>query len=319
MLPHLVNISFLRRLLDITINSYIIEERLLEHIHKIFGEDIALSFFLGTPSVHKKITIQISRGDNILGYCKVTDSPKIIELFNKEIALLNKFENQSVKFVPKCLGYFYYNDLTAFFQSTTKTGKSYMVNNLQDLHFQFLEKLFMKTQLRIEYCDTEFAGMLKLLESYLIELELEEQRKIITESIYKVRQKYENKDVLFGVYHGDFTPWNMYMEKADLFVFDFEYGKSTYPKYLDIFHFFTQVKIHIQNKDADKIYKEYMKKKEFLNRYIDNTDIAYIEYLLEIICLYLDRDNGKLSINEKKNMDVWITLLSKLNLLCRDK
>ena len=40
---------------------------------KVFGvQDIEFSIFEGTPSVHQKITMQLSRGNCILGYCKLS-------------------------------------------------------------------------------------------------------------------------------------------------------------------------------------------------------------------------------------------------------
>lgn len=35
--------------------------------------------------------------------------------------------------------------------------------------------------------------------------------------------------VEYGVYHADFTPWNMSVEEGQLFVFDWEYASLTYP------------------------------------------------------------------------------------------
>ena len=79
-------------------------------------------------------------------------------------------------------------------------------------------------------------------------------------------EEYLRQVCTFSVYHGDFTPWNMFEEDDKIFVFDFEYGKFSYPPYLDLLHYFTQSSIFEKKKSVNKIMRDFSK--EFKKRVI---------------------------------------------------
>ncbi len=147
----------------------------------------------------------------------------------------------------------------------------------------------------------------------------------------------------FSYYHGDFTPWNIIFQDNDIFVFDFEYACETYPKYLDIFHYFTQSKIFIEKKNPTDIYEDFLalfnlktnisQDTVVKDSYSDNVKnklagmfkmksdnsinlnaIDYYRfYLLSIIAFYIGRDKGNYSIDVHHNFHIWISILNILN------
>jgi hypothetical protein len=123
---------------------------------------------------------------------------------------------------------------------------------------------------------------------------------------------YKDKSVVFSAYHGDFTPWNMFFERGQLFVFDFEYAQMTYPPYLDWFHFFTQCCIFEKHLTTNEIYNAYQIRKQEVSGYLINPDFYYLCYLLGILSLYLDRDKENPGKDVKHNLEIWISLISCL-------
>jgi hypothetical protein len=106
----------------------------------------------------------------------------------------------------------------------------------------------------------------------------------------------------------------MFVEKGALFVFDWEYAKRTFPPFLDAFHFFTQVCIFEQHKNAEEIMTTYRSNRNIFAKYFDNPDFSYQCYLLGIISFYLDRDKRQVSGSIKKSLDIWIHLIKILTL-----
>ena len=99
----------------------------------------------------------------------------------------------------------------------------------------------------------------------------------------------------------------MFVEKGELFVFDWEYAKMTYPPMLDRYHFFTQTAIFERHWHLEDII-----------RYINsdngkwiNTD-SYKAYLIEIIARFTLREQGNVDGDIAKSMKLWNSLLSFL-------
>lgn len=57
----------------------------------------------------------------------------------------------------------------------------------------------------------------------------EVDKAMVMNAVEDTVKHWEGKRVGFCAYHADFTPWNMYVEQDELFVFDWEYAQMTYP------------------------------------------------------------------------------------------
>lgn len=67
-------------------NAFHIEKRKLsirpeysQLFEKEFGKNYNIAVFGGTPSIHQKVVIQIYSKTKILGYCKISDSKKVMD------------------------------------------------------------------------------------------------------------------------------------------------------------------------------------------------------------------------------------------------
>ena len=130
-LPLLHKISFLRRNLGMQHHHYELCYLLKQELSHLFNcESIEFSLFSGTPSLHQKITIQLSIGHTILGYCKVSNKQNIKAIFKYEQKVLDTLMKKGVKQIPACL----YcgtlkEDIDLFVQTTQK--KKFIENTIK--------------------------------------------------------------------------------------------------------------------------------------------------------------------------------------------
>jgi hypothetical protein len=312
--PYLYWIKFLQNQLRITIRQYELQSDLECLLSRIFySNTIDFSVFCGTSSPHQKVTMQISNKNKILGYCKLSDKKDIKILFIHEQKILQTLKEKGISQIPECL---YCNilkdNIYLFIQSTNKTNYSKVLHKWNSLCWRFLSDLKKKTEQIIPFEQTDFFHNIKLLQqgqSYLSDNDMF----IVNSTIDEVLNYYKNSNVIFSVYHGDFTPWNMFVENNQLFVFDWEYAKLTYPPMMDFFHFYTQTYILEKHLDIKQIYKHYRSVHKKIMNYIENPTFLYKCYLLEIITLYMQRDINNCDNNTKKIINDRIELLSLLN------
>ena len=312
-LPYMPNFKWFFVFFGIKLESFSLQNDLYVLLTKVFDKkDFEFALFGGTPSKHQKITIQIFEGNNILGYCKLTDSAEIKEIFRQEQELLDTLHLQGVKNIPRCIYCDSINDkLDIFIQSTAKTTKSRIEHGWTRQHLNFLIDLNKKTQSEVLFEESDFYNSLQLLRKNINFLSIFDAT-IVNTAIAKVLLEYENKTLSFSAYHADFTPWNMFFENNELFVFDFEYAKHTYPPLLDWFHYFTQVAIFKHNWESPKIYKQFQNNKKVTKKYFSNPEFSYMCYLLDIVSFYIERDKGEFSKDVEHNLKTWIKLISFL-------
>lgn len=261
------------------------------------------SIFGGTPSVHRKITIQFfDTSGHILGYGKVTRSQKVGALFEHEHRLLDALDAQGVGNIPKCL---YCGDMGSgmkfFVQSTIKERGAKSPARYTPKHEAFLRSLTERTLRSLPFEDTDYARTLSELESVAGRLP-EDCRPTVMEALESVLASSRGRIVEGAACHSDFTPWNMFESGDGLYVFDWEYGRMTYPPMLDRYHFIVQQAWHVEHLDAGAIMERLREQKWF-----DAADLR--KYLLDIISRRTAREPGALPAELTRDIRLWTALL----------
>lgn len=303
LLPYLHRLPAVRKRLGMTSMSVGLSAELTEAIGRAFGVgDFEFSVFEGTPSVHRKATLQIFRRSRILGYVKLTDSPAIAALFDHEQSLLAELHGKGVNNIPRCL----YNGLLpsglrCFIQSTVKTRKSVSPRRWTPLHEQFLAEMRALTASDILFDRSDFAMAIKEMTAH-IDFLPPEFRAAVARSIDDVMARYSGRVVSCSAYHADFTPWNMFVENGRLYVFDWEYGRMTYPPMLDRYHFFVQQAIHVGHQSPAEI-------RALLEGFDWFSEDDLRLYLLDVITRFTMRENGKTSQSLISMLEIWTKLL----------
>ncbi len=313
LIPYLYWIPLIKRLIKGAIVEYHLDSEIRGIISKVLGcEDWEFSVFEGTPSVHKKPTIQIFRGKKILAYCKVSSDSDVARLFSEEAKMLDELNRLGVGNIPKALFCDRLSDGSMLFiQSTTKTMQARTVHSFRNEHWLFLEELKERTSKVCSLKDSDLGRAIARLEAQYHCLS-EDSIAIVDKAIDRVKGYYGEAEHRYNAYHGDFTPWNMYYQDGKLSVFDFEYASLSYPAYFDWFHFFTQTAVFERGLEAEGIVEEFYKVVTTLNGKIREPKIEYMAYVLDIMSKYIDREKGELSEQTVVMVGRWSKIISLL-------
>lgn len=311
--PYLHRFKIVCKMLHAERECLVLNEQLYTVLSNAFHcNHLEFSIFCGTPCVHQKITIQVSSGKRITGYCKVSENREIKDIFRHEEKILNELHEKGIENIPQCL----YcgslsSDIDLFVQTTAKSNLSSIDHKWGKRQEDFILTLHEKTRCEVKFEQTDFYQDICYLHAHLSDLK-EFDAEAVKKGIEKVRIEYEGKKVNFSVYHADFTPWNMFVEKGKLFVFDFEYAKRTYPAYLDYFHFFMQTSIFEKHRGFSEIWADFERNTPMLNRIFADARLSFLCYLLAVVAQYTKRENGRFSGDVLQNMSIWIALIARL-------
>lgn len=307
--PYLYRFVFIRKILQTELIQTQLQSDVSELLCRLFNVDkLEFSVFSGTLCVHQKITIQLSSGSKILGYCKVSDSSEILSMFYREAELLKFLKESDVNDIPECL---YVGNLKSnigmFVQSTVKTNKSLILHKWTELHERFLMNLYKNTKQKTPFEQTSYYRTLINLKSHFHWLPENVDRCVVEDVTIRVLEEFQEKEVEFSAYHADFTPWNMFVEHGHLFVFDFEYAQLSYPPMLDRYHFFTQTVYFERHWSAEDVLK-YMRSDK--GKWINKKE--YLLYLLDVISRFTMRERGKVEGDMINLFEFWEILLGKI-------
>lgn len=288
--------------------------RLKSELHsllcKVFDvQEIGFAIFEGTPSVHRKITMQLSCRGKILGYCKLSDSNDIKALFVKESEMLNVLCNNGVAGIPKALHCGTLSNGThVFVQSTEKRASSEVVHEWSALQEEFLVQLHERTKAKVLFEESGYYTTLAMLEEHIDWLPTNIDSSVVAKAIDAVKKRLCGTKLEYSVYHGDFTPWNMFANGRRLFVFDFEYAAPGYPAGIDRYHFFTQTAMFEKHWGASEIIA-YMESNagEWIDRQM------YAMYLLDVISRFTMREGGKVEGCAATPFGLWGRLLERVS------
>ena len=377
--------KLVRRMLKIEVVEHVLEEELKRVIGSAFGvSGFEYSVFEGTPSVHQKTTIQVWKGEKILGYVKVTRSEKVGMLFEREASFLKKITDYRLQItdnrlqmivnrwssgfdllpteeksrrdditqtgvrklrvsecneiyfgcqagaiwtestpgrgitptinpegvtelVPEAVALRLESGSWILIQLTRKTLRSKVVHEWGALQENFLKRLYVATAKEIAWEESDVAQALRDLREHVDWLPDGVDGDVVARRIDAVMERMVGKRVMYGAYHGDFTPWNMFVEGGELFVFDWEYAGWTYPMGLDRYHFWMQTALFEKHWGVEELTR-YMGSDE--GKWIDREMLEM--YVLDVMSKYVMREGGK--VKELGLFGVWATINSLCSL-----
>lgn len=307
--PYFHCLKFVRKIIDVKIQSFNLQGEILSLLERLFKQtELEYAVFYGSPGARQKKTIQIYKGKKILGYVKITKRNDIAALFEKETKMLDFLKSKGIKDIPLPLFCGNICGQTIFVQSTYKTKQSKVLHKLTDIHIQYVENFCNKTTCKIKFIETDLYANIQYLISIINTFDSIE-KDILQKSINTVINHYLNVEN-YCCLHGDFTPWNMYVEQGVLCVFDFEYAGYSYPKYMDIIHFILQTSILEKNLVVEDIYVSLERHKNILP--IKDKDDLILAYLVHIFSHYMALYDGKFSKNDR-SYKIWMGLMKKYN------
>lgn len=309
LLPCLHWIAPVRKAIKAEILHCSLKSELHSLLCKAFGvQEIEFAIFEGTPSVHQKITMQLNCRKRILGYCKLSDSNDIKSLFEKESCVLDVLCRKGVTNIPKVL---YCGTLSCgthiFVQSTEKRASSKVIHEWGAMQEEFLSLLQEKTKILLPFEKSDYYKAIEMLEQHLDWLPQEVNNNTVYTAITAIKKRFCGKEIELCACHCDFTPWNMFANGKELFVFDFEYAAMTYPAGLDRYHFFTQTAVFEKYWGADEFISHISSD---AGKWIEKD--VYAMYLLDVISRFTMREGGKVTGDAAKPFALWGKLLERM-------
>lgn len=203
------------------------------------SRSLSFAYFTGTESPHRKVAVQVmdDRG-NIKGFAKVTCKPEVRALLEHEAAMLTRVAALELHTadIPAVLFQGALGTCHALVTDTLKTPKTPTIKRFGRAHQDFLDELAAKTRAPQSISARDMANRFRERLDRL----REDLDSAWCQRLDRLIETLElQTDVYFSVSlsHGDFTPWNTFVSKGRLYVFDWEYADDLYPASNDYLHF----------------------------------------------------------------------------------
>jgi hypothetical protein len=253
------------------------------------------SIFTGTPGENRKIVIEANNGMETKYFIKIptTDSSvKLIQMEKINLDYLNilKFNCFEVPKVALSDG-----ELIAISNIKPKRGVSN--KDFSSVHFNALLEIYNKTFKKYKNIDIKSINDSILRQQSLSNFnfdrgnELHQKIGVLTKKLLILKKiLMMNNDIKTSFAHCDFTPWNMYITKERLFVYDWEMGEDM-PLLFDFFHYIFQQNILVKQNTYHDIKGDILSltKNNVFKKIIKNYDIdlnIYFGYYLMINVSY---------------------------------
>ncbi len=211
------------------------------------------AMFTGTPGPNRKalIACQCKEGKSL--FLKLSVGQNAASLLLREYASLNICKELALDsaYTPEPL------EVTANWLKLSALEPGSRSLKLNHIHLNFLKELRRKTKLARPLKDVTFW---KQCLSKLRTLDLSSNENIPRAMKRKIQwflaKVNENQVVELNYAHGDFTPWNCYINKGKVAIYDLELAQNNMPLGFDAFHFVVQKGILVERKSWIRILKE---------------------------------------------------------------
>ena len=242
--------------------------------HPIF----ALS--LGNQPAVRKLTVQVMSPDgDILGYMKLPLTDRAIERVRNEATVLEQLWNFPAlrPRVPRLLYAGNWNESYVLFQSSLE-GEAGPVS-FDGMHEQFLRTLWNVH--RVEKPGQRLISEVAVKWEKAAPLLGGKWSELGQETLRCSSRNLNEKELQFGVMHGDFAPWNTRVQQRELLSFDWESADWEAPTSWDMFHF------HVQT--ASSFGKDNRHWLTFDAQ--SSNEASFMLYLLSSVCQLLEEGN----------------------------
>ncbi len=284
------------------------------------------SIFTGTVGENRKVIIEIHNNIGIYAFVKIALTDTAKELVANEARVLSLLQEIDFKtlVVPKILKNF---DKGRVEISNIKPKKYWQDTKLKDIHLKSLYEMYESTKQIMLWNEMNFESIQDRLElllgDYRILNNLEKSRvKKLSEKLYSLVEMVnkEKEEITVSMFHGDFTPWNIFVSDKKLYIFDWELSQMNSLLMIDIFHFIYQSEVMIRHASYNEIKKELEKvlsmdtSKQIIKIYDVDINRNYLYYIVDNITYYLLKYIKQKHLHEQVFwlMNVWEEAVSDL-------
>lgn len=261
---------------------------------KSFDEGIV---FMGTPGYYRKVTIAKIQHSGVSEFIKVPIS------FASERNILN--EKRVLEWLPS------YQFTSFEFPDGVKKMQGGALKQNNRLSYSFQQNQFTRP---VQLVLSEIASvtmkqsllwnvpMINAVQNNL-EILKGNLRGIYLECFRSAEQMFNSIPKTQEIYttfaHGDFTPWNLKLNKDSAYVYDWEFARSEMPLFYDAFHFLIQSSIYtkkgkrvelkqvLKDMETSQLYEQFESYNIDLKSYLK----LYVLHQLthHLVCVFIDR------------------------------
>ena len=280
------SISPIRKMFKAKVEELALTDEIKSIIEEYVKEDYCVAVYGGNwESVQNhKITLQIYNEERIMLYIKMTKEKVVTEMLEQEIVAIEKLRARNIVDLPMVIDLINKNGWTYFVQEPSDRDYE-TVREFSDFH---LEKLKEINEAFAKDCSVEETDIDKLVSSEKARDIKQDDEELLSRAYSEVQKWIESDKVKVSFAHGDFTPWNVYMEKNNLYCFDLEYSQDKATPFFDFFHFICMYSIVAKKSKVTYIREKY---NEYFDQINEMTDarMAFMAYLVYIINFYFSR------------------------------
>lgn len=250
------------------------------------------SGYVGSSGKNQKLTLQLMRSNGqVLGYLKIAENPANQAFMKNEYEICEKLK--SFQFangkIPRPLYWGEWQNFQLMVQEPLDLRAKFVGLDLNEKMVLFLLELIEMTGRKELFENSSFMERfsrdLQKLRSSHKELSIS----VLSEAI-KALKRLEKLEILFGIHHGDFTPYNVRQYQHELTIFDWEFAQPDYPPLFDLLHFIFQGHRQIKKMPVDAIIRQKILhsniNRKMIELYMKFQNIR-IEFLHDFLFLYL--------------------------------
>ena len=220
------------------------------------------SIFFGTVGVNRKLIFYLRKHNNESSFIKFSVSKESSELINNEYLFINEISKTRNKYLslPRIIDYKENNmielsDLKkrGLFQSGTLDNT--LINAALEISTNFRESIKWSDLIELFNLNNTYESFqhANFDNNFLNKELLYDFSSTLKNNINLID---DNENILCSLSHGDFTPWNIYLDFEKAYIFDWELASKKRPIFFDIFHFIFQSNTLLENKSYPEFKKQ---------------------------------------------------------------
>ncbi|WNJ19312.1 phosphotransferase [Pontibacter sp. G13] len=270
----------------------------LEEILSQVGFD-SYAVFTGTVGENRKTIVALNQGSRTTHFVKIAHSLKSIQLIRREEESLRDLAdwNFSAMHAPSVAG----ATDQALILTNVRPDHGREQARIGEVHVRALREMYQAFGYVDQLSQLPFWSEihtriqhLKVCRVHDPAIELVQIRRIVSMLTEVFDSIPAEQHIRVSMTHGDFTPWNMYIDDKGIYVYDWELSKASRPLLYDMFHFSYQSGVMLLRQKWPQIRRELLRDlrlpttRMMVEQFQLDIHLLHGLYLLDNITYYLN-------------------------------
>lgn len=276
--------------------------------------DNSYAIFTGTKGKARTALVVLLKNNQVSRYFKLPCDQNYDKLY-REIGGLNMLNNIGFKLLKIPEMSTWDNGVLI---SNISSEKGYRINKITNQHVSALAEVYLSSfesespRVLLDFVNTKLRMVLD--GNYLNQVDA----KIVENALRDIK----SCSFPSGLMHGDFTPWNMYVDNELIYLYDWENSKTA-PLLFDLYHFIFQSQIYIHKSfliedtliEIERVLR-LNEVKKLIEKYGIQPYKHLVFYLLYILAFYSENYFFNLDVSKKQeesqHLELWLNTINKI-------